>query len=130
MDNYYEKLASFNKCIADESFKDFSDGHHTFGELYHHRAILSAALFNEHKDIAWKSLQHSDPVNNPMFEDMFICGINTPEGQATYHYNKDEYWDLFDIPILECAPEFDGHTPDEAIQRIENMVRNGIHKDK
>lgn len=120
MDNYFEKLAEFNKCVSDGSFKDFSDGHHTFGELYHHRAILSSVVFNTFKAVAWKSKKHDNEEEEPMYDDMFIVGIQTPEGQATYHYHL-EYWDLFDVVELERAPKFDGHTPEEAIRRIASL---------
>lgn len=122
MQNYNEKLAMFNECVMKDSFKDFSDGYHTFGELYHHRAILSSVIWNTHKDIAWKSKQHHNPDKDPMFEDMFIVGIETPKGQATYHYHL-EYYDLFNVKELPTAPEWDGHTPDEAIERLEYMSR-------
>ena len=57
-----------------------------------------------------------------MFEGCFIVGIDTPAGQATYHY-KLEYWDLFDVTCLERAPEWDGHTPDEAIKRMTSLIK-------
>lgn len=118
--DYYEKLAMFNDCVASDSFKKFSDGYHTFEELYHHRVILSSVVFNTFKDISWKSKKHYDDEKDPMYDDMFIVGIDTPEGQATYHYHL-AYWDLFDIPELETAKEFDGHTPDMAIERIKSL---------
>lgn len=120
MENYYKKLAEFNGCYAEGSFKNFSDGNHTFDELYHHRAILTSVILNEHKDISWKSRKHSDEENFPMYEDMFIVGIDTPKGQATYHYHL-KYWDKFDIKELPNAPEYDGHTPDDAIERIDSL---------
>ena len=94
-----------------------SDGYHTFDELYHHRAVLFSVICNSHPDISWKSLQHDDP-NEPMYNGMFIVGIETPEGQATYHYNIKPYWDMFKVKEIERAPKWDGHTPDEAIRRI------------
>lgn len=96
---------------------DISDGYHTFNELYHHRAVLFAVICNMYPDKAWKSKQHDDP-NSPMYDGMFIVGIETPEGQATYHYDLDPYWDIFNVKEIERAPKFDGHTPDEAIRRI------------
>lgn len=96
---------------------DISDGYHTFDELYHHRAVLFAVICNMYPDKAWKSKQHDDP-NFPMYKGMFIVGIETPEGQATYHYNLDPYWDIFNVKEIDRAPKFDGHTPDEAIRRI------------
>lgn len=99
---------------------NISDGFHTFDELYHHRAILFSVICNNHKDIAWKSKQHDDP-NEPMYDGMFIVGIETPKGQATYHYDIDPYWDIFKVKELERAPKWDGHTPDEAIERIASL---------
>lgn len=98
---------------------DTSDGYHTFNELYHHRAVLFSVVCNEQPDIAWKSKRHHDGT---MYDGMFIVGINTPEGQATYHYYIDPYWELFRIKELEYAPEWDGHTPDEAIRRIGTLT--------
>jgi hypothetical protein len=96
---------------------EVSDGYHTFNELYHHRAILFATICNTYPTKAWKSLQHDDP-DFPMYEGMFIVGIETPDGQATYHYDIDPYWNIFNVKELERAPKYDGHTPDEAIRRI------------
>ena len=98
---------------------DLHDGYHTFNELYHHRALLFASLcMTTFKNIAWKSLLHHDP-NYPMYPGMFIVGIDTPNGQATYHYDIDPYWEIFkNVKEVSRAPEYDGHTPDEAIERI------------
>ena len=97
-----------------------SDGYHTFNELYHHRAVLFSVICNKYPNLAWKSLHHHDP-NQPMYDGMFIVGINTPNGQATYHYDIDPYWDIFDVEELDKAPEWDGHTPAEAIERIASL---------
>jgi len=128
VDNYFEKLATFNKCVSKGSFKDFSDGYHTFGELYHHRAILSSIVFNMFKAVAWKSKKHDNEEDDPMYDNMFIVGIQTPEGQATYHYHLD-YWDLFDVVELDRAPKWDGHTPEEAIRRIASL-NNVVNADQ
>lgn len=92
-----------------------SDGYHTFDELYHHRAILFSVVAKAFPDRAWKSLKHSD---GSMYDGMFIVGIETPGGQATYHYDVDPYWSIFDCEELDAAPEWDGHTPEQAIERI------------
>lgn len=91
-----------------------SDGYHTFNELYHHRAILFSVIVSYHPELSWKSKRHHD---GSMFKDMFIVGINTPQGQATYHYDL-AYWLLFNCKELERAPEWDGHTSSDAIERI------------
>ena len=92
------------------SLKEISDGWHTFEELYYHRMILFLTIQKANKNISWKSKKHHDGT---MFDDSFICGIQTPEGQYTYHYNL-KYWDLFsDIKELDYAPEYDGHKPQD-----------------
>ncbi len=93
-----------------------SDGFHTFNELYSHRCTLFAALMKAHKDISWKSKLHSDGT---MFDDWFIAGMNLPTGMITYHLPLDHFWSkLDDINELEYAPEWDGHTSDDVINRL------------
>ena len=101
-----------------------SDGYHTFNELYHHRAVLFSIIVKAFPDKAWKSKQHNDGT---MYDGMFIVGIDTPEGQATYHYDIDPYWDTFECHELVRAPKWDGHTPAQAIERIGKLepVRHG-----
>ena len=94
---------------------DTSDGYHTFDELYDHRAKLFSVIVRDHRELAWKSRFHHDGT---MYDGMFIVGIETPDGQATYHYDVDPYWDIFDCRELDRAPEWDGHSPQQAIERI------------
>ena len=100
---------------------DVSDGCHTFGELYDHRAKLFSVICNQNKNISWKSKLHSDgkiPFND---KNWFVVGINTKKGQATYHYEM-KYWDLFKVQELDIAPTYDGHTPEQAIERILSII--------
>lgn len=92
-----------------------SDGYHTFDELYHHRAVLFSVIVAMFRGRSWKSLHHHDGT---MYDGMFIVGIDTPAGPATYHYDVEPYWDMFPCEVLDRAPEWDGHTPDDAIERI------------
>ncbi len=94
-----------------------SDGCHSFGELYTHRAMLFSVICHLNRSISWKSKFHDDGT---MYEGYFIVGINTEEGQATYHYGV-ELWDLFDVLELERAPKYDGHNSTQAIQRIYSL---------
>lgn len=103
---------------------DTSDGYHTFNELYHHRAVLFSVIVRDHADLAWKSKAHHDGT---MYDGMFIVGIETPQGQATYHYDIDPYWDMFECKELDRAPEWDGHTPDGAIARIATLGTRTCH---
>lgn len=102
-----------------ENIGEFSDGYHTFNELYHHRAVLFSVICNMMPERAWKSKLHD---TGDMFEGMFIVGIKTEQGQATYHYDIEPYWDMFKVKELERAPKWDGHTPADAIGRIGNMT--------
>lgn len=109
-----ELIKSINSMLEglkeqEVSRKNISDGYHTFGELYYHRMILFSLLLNSHKDKSWKAKKHYDGT---MFDDDFICGIDTPDGQYTYHYNL-EHWDMFKVKELEFAPEYDGHKPSD-----------------
>ena len=112
-------LANGVAVIPETGMGDFSDGYHPFNELYHHRAMLFSVICNTMPERAWKSKQHHDGT---MYDGMFIVGIDTPEGQATYHYDVEPYWDMFDVRELDRAPVFDGHTPDIAIRRIAMMA--------
>ena len=103
-----------------ENIGEFSDGYHTFNELYHHRAVLFSVICNMFPDKAWKSKLHD---TGDMFDGMFIVGIETEQGQATYHYDVDPYWDMFKVKELEKAPKWDGHSPSVAIDRIGNLTK-------
>lgn len=108
-----EKCARQSRVI-----NNISDGWHTFEELYEFRKSLSIALLNTNKDISWKSKKHHD---GSMFNGgYFICGIETPNGQVTNHYKMDS-WDLFNVKILEFAPEWDGHTAIDSIDRLKSL---------
>lgn len=94
-----------------------SDGYHTFDELYLHRMVLFSVICNKFKSKAWKSWLHHD---NTMFDNYFIVGINTPDGQYSYHYHKD-HWDSFMVTELPNAPEWDGHQPSD-INRLLSLL--------
>lgn len=90
------------------------DDYHTMNELYDHRTILFAIICKQNKNIAWKSFRHSDGTFE---EGWFIAGLETPYGQITYH-QKMEYWNLFDVKVLDKAPFYDGHTSDQVLERL------------
>lgn len=118
-DDGWQAIADeLNVELGSEINGDTSDGYHTFNELYHHRAVLFSVIVRDHRELAWKAMKHHDGT---MYDGMFIVGIETPKGQATYHYDLDPYWEMFDCEEREFAPEWDGHTPDEAIARIAEL---------
>ena len=121
-----EKIVERQPTVDAEPFitGETSDGYHTFNELYHHRAVLFSVIVKAFKDKAWKSRKHHDGT---MYDGMFIVGVETPYGQATYHYDMEPYWEMFCCKEIERAPEWDGHTPAQAIERIGKLepVRHG-----
>jgi hypothetical protein len=99
-----------------------SDGYHTFNELYDHRRTLLAALTKLSPRISWRSKRHFDDENFPMFEGMFVVGMDLPTGQITYHID-DAYEHLFDhVPALFRAKEYDGHSPADVVNRLQKWV--------
>ena len=118
-----------HKYVFDvDSVGEINDGSHTFNELYAHRTSLFAVICNSYRSIAWKSWEHNHAENFPMYEDYFIVGIDTPEGQFSYHCHKD-WWDKFDVPELDEAPKFDGHEPDD-VDRLFSLFEMLEEKNK
>lgn len=95
------------------------DEYHSLDELYEYRM-----LYNAHAALGWiargipvvKSWNHSD--GEPCFGGgWFVVVASLPTGQVSNHYKAD-YWNLFDIQEVPLPPEYDGHTPAEAAQRL------------
>jgi hypothetical protein len=105
---------------------DISDGYHTFDELYAHRIALWIVFCRElasnpanqygPRSEVWRSWLHSD---GSQIKDWFILGIGkNPGEQITYHL-PNEKWDCCEFAqTLERAPEFDGHTSAEVLDRL------------
>lgn len=130
LDKHYDTVSEFRDSLYDPenvrelkeggliNTKQVTDGYHTFEELYYHRMKLFAIICHMNKDVAWKSWLHHD---GSMFDGSFIVGVETPEGQYSYHY-KAEYWDVFDVRELGKAPEYDGHQPSD-IGRLDSLLK-------
>lgn len=105
---------------------DLSDGYHTFNELYRYRMLYNAAFFNalakEGSIKICKSRRHSDGEKCFGSDDWFVVMAILPTGQISNHY-ESKYWDLFNIPESEIAFEYDGHTPNDAADRIERYLK-------
>ena len=96
---------------------EVSDGYHTFNELYYYRMLYNAAFFNLlPKEWVHKSKRHH--TGEECFGGgWFVVQANLPTGQISNHYEL-KYWGLFDVPEKEFADEWDGHTPQEAAERL------------
>ena len=109
---------------------EFSDGYHTFNELYDYRKAYNAAFFNELAkqglyDVH-KSKLHSDgnvPFDN---DNWFIVMAELPTGQISNHYEMKD-WDLFNIPEKEKANDWDGHSPKDVYERLVKYLNNKLN---
>lgn len=97
-----------------------ADEHHTMDELYEYRM-----LYNAHAANLWaihgthfvaKSWRHSDG-EECFGGGWFVVVAHVGYGQISNHYEA-KHWDLFQVPEMDRAPEWDGHTPAEAAQRL------------
>lgn len=106
-----------------------SDMFHSFDELYEHRIRLFIALCNMDSTFStevgaenrvWASKFHHDGTS---LNGWFIMGIFKEEDeQVTYHI-PDKYWDEISefAEILPKAPEWDGHTSKDVLERLKNL---------
>lgn len=95
-----------------------SDGYHTLDELYEHRHALFCALLGASNQETVKSKLHHDGTSWPGW---FLAGIRTPEGWATYHL-PDTWWDRCPAPEADRGPEWDGHTSDDVLRRLQSLL--------
>lgn len=106
---------------GDESMSVF-DGFHIMDELYDHRITLFIALCKrlEKDDFpVWRSKLHSDGTS---FEGWFIFGIEKGTGaQMTYHLPLDRWEETNFAEDLENAPEWDGHSPADVLERLKKL---------
>lgn len=124
------KEISINYIIqqAGVNANNISDGYNTFGELYTHRITLYKALCKN----LWRNTSHGaeNPIwmskkasNGSFLDHWFLLGIHrTPGLQITYHLPLSEWEEckLF-ATVLDKAPEWDGHTSEEVIERLNNV---------
>jgi len=102
---------------------DISDGYHTFGDLYKHRVALFITLCKNLDGYkyanTWRSKLHSDETS---FEGWFVLGINKEKGkQITYHLPMSEWEKTNFAETLDKAPEYDGHTSNDVLERLSNF---------
>ena len=121
--NVFDRLEAAHKRESTIS-ENTSDGYHTFRELYRYRMLYNAAFFNmlaRHTDIpVVKSRRHGDG-ESCFGGGWFIVMAQLPTGQISNHY-EDRYWGLFYVPEAEKAPVWDGHTPNDAADRLESFL--------
>lgn len=125
---------SVNQLIKNNQLdtNKISDGYHTFGELYDHRIALFITLCNmiyrqweeagRNEDpfycVPWKSKVHSDGSE---WKGWFIAGINQEKDQQLSYHLPISKWDELEADELDMAPEWDGHTPADVIERLKKL---------
>ena len=145
MDEMHIEQVKFINSVIEKRSKEMglntnliSDGQHTFGELYHARAILFSVFINNYMDLtkantflgkpdefilpgddefyAWKSWHHAD---GSMFEEYFIVGLTQKSTGKfmSYHYHKD-YWDIFMVDEVDHSPEW---SPEKDLPLIDTI---------
>jgi hypothetical protein len=102
-----------------------SDGFHNFTELYEHRCILYLALTAQMLELhkldhlnSYKSLKHHDETS---YEGWFITGFKTNFGWISYHLPM-KHWHSCRLPEWELAPIWDGHTPNDVLERLLSLI--------
>ena len=124
VDNNLQHIISFVNSLQQEQVDmgEVSDGYHTFNELYYYRMLYNAAFFNLlPKEWVHKSKRHH--TGEECFGGgWFIVMANLPTGQISNHYELKD-WDLFQVPEKEFADEWDGHTPQEAAERLHKYLQ-------
>jgi len=109
------------------------DCYHTFDELYDHRITLFITLcsfittryeqdhFMEMYEV-WRSKRHSDGELSFGTGTQYVLGIGKEKGeQITYHIPIERWNETDFAETLDKAPEFDGHTSDDVLERLKKL---------
>lgn len=108
------------------NMNNVSDGYHTFGELYEHRNLLFLNLAVANPGIAFKTwLNHKKEA----WKGWFILGINTEEGEITYHL-PEEYWIAAEVREIEYNSGYDGHTSNDVCDRLSRFAVRQVESRK
>lgn len=113
-----------------------SDGYHTMDELYEHRVTLFIALARACITLdviskteglktrlpVWRSKRHSDGELCFGTGTQFVLGIGDKAGEYITYHIPIELWEETEFAqTLEKAPEWDGHTSADVLERLKNL---------
>lgn len=137
---YYvvSELSQVNQLIQNlpkNQRENVSDGYHTFKELYDHRIRLWIELCKAKSEQfqnkggvmdfencpVWITTVHSDGSS---WDGWFVLGVGKEKGQQITYYLPNSYWNECSrfATILEKAPEFDGHTSADVLERLKELI--------
>lgn len=106
------------------SVLEATDGYHSFDELYEHRVRLFIALCKILKEDAnhngiWRSKANAD---NSIYDGWFIMGIGKQKSKQISYHLPNRVWEATNFAeTLPVAPEWDGHTPNDVIERLKSL---------
>lgn len=107
--------------VPEEGMGQVSDGYHTFDELYEHRCLLFMMVMCANPKWSWVSKKHHD---NSEWDGWFIAGFEHPYSDGITYHLPNKYWDMIpgDVVRRDKAPEWDGHTSEDVLDRIKYMI--------
>lgn len=121
-----QQQINFAKEVGKFPIGMLSDGFHTFDELYEHRIELFITLCSYINDMfshdqcpVWITDRYSDGSKTE--EGWFLAGIYTEKGKQISYHLPMKYWNEMEnwaSRVLHTAPEFDGHTSKDVLERI------------
>ena len=137
-------ITKTQKAILDtlsEDRENYSDGWHTFAELYEFRKAYNAALFNEWSKVeTFEGFRKGEASSIPKYnvhkswkhhdgeycfgekKKWFIVSAMLPTGLISNHYEAKD-WNLFQVPSVEIAIfKYDGHTASDVLDRIKRFL--------
>lgn len=122
----YDKKEFHRLHDGADNFGMISDGYHTLDELYEHRIVNFMAVCKLMKNstddrYAWRSERHSD---GSKYDGWFILGVGVNPGeQITYHLPMSKWEAAGKVVTLtyENAPEWDGHTAADVLERLSKL---------
>jgi hypothetical protein len=116
------------KALHPTTSLDTSDGRHTFRELYAHRHAMFLLLLKCVPRTAqpWWSRKHH-LAGPEMRHNHVVAGLELPNGPVAYYLPTRyiPYLKATGIPELSNAPQWDGHTPSDAEERLLLAVNDG-----
>ena len=109
-----------------EDKSQISDGYHTFAELYDYRRVYNAMLVNEYAKQGLynvhKSWKHND-WQECFGGGWFVVQMELPTGQISNHYEA-KHWNEFQCEEQEVSDAWDGHTPQQALERMMQFLKS------
>lgn len=127
-ERHFNKTQFFIRDTNESIRGNYSDGYHTFNELYEHRirlfielcrskvtiGKLHSLLKNQNK--IWVHVENES-------DQWFLMGINTEAGkQITYHLPARFWNEVCEFAeVLTEKPEFDGHASSDVLERLKQL---------